>query len=87
MRSTCDVLIQADVEKSMKDGIKWYISSNKVILTSGIDGALPVKYFKKAIVKGQVVVEDGVILVDLPKPKPLDYILVLDFEAQCIKDK
>ena len=33
-------MIEVDVEKSMKDGIKWYISKNKVILTSGINGAL-----------------------------------------------
>ena len=40
MRQSCDVLVEADVEKSMKDGIKWFISPNKVILTSGVNGVL-----------------------------------------------
>jgi len=53
MRSTCDVLVEADLDKSIKDGIKWYISANGVILSPGDkDGFLLVKYFKKAIVKG-----------------------------------
>ena len=59
MRSSCDVFIQADVEKCLKDGIKWYQSSNKVYLTRGIDGKLPLKYFKKVIFKGQTVVLNG----------------------------
>jgi len=29
------------------DGIAFYISDNKVILTEGIDGVLPVDYFQK----------------------------------------
>lgn len=29
------------------DGIKFYISDNKVILTEGLDGIVLVKYFKK----------------------------------------
>lgn len=29
------------------DGMKLYISDNKVILTEGFDGVVPVKYFEK----------------------------------------
>ena len=64
MRNTCDVFVQADVEKSLKDGVKWYQSSNKVYLTAGFNGALPLKYFKKAVVKGQTVVLDGQLIND-----------------------
>jgi 2'-phosphotransferase len=35
----------------MKDGIVFYISSNNVILTEGVDGLLPAKYFKSVISK------------------------------------
>jgi hypothetical protein len=31
----------------LSDGIKFYISENKVVLTEGIDGGIPPKYFKK----------------------------------------
>ena len=40
MRNSCNVMIEVDIEKSMKDGIKWYISQNNVILSSGINGAI-----------------------------------------------
>jgi 2'-phosphotransferase len=49
MRSTCDIYIEIDMEAAMKDGIKFYISSNNVILTEGVDGALSPKYFKKVM--------------------------------------
>uniref|UniRef100_A0A453QKC7 Uncharacterized protein n=2 Tax=Aegilops tauschii TaxID=37682 RepID=A0A453QKC7_AEGTS len=29
------------------DGMKLYISDNKVILTEGFDGVVPIKYFEK----------------------------------------
>ena len=29
------------------DGIAFYISDNKVILTEGVDGVVPVDYFQK----------------------------------------
>lgn len=31
----------------LSDGIKFYISENKVVLTEGINGGIPLKYFKK----------------------------------------
>jgi 2'-phosphotransferase len=33
MRGTCDMYIQIDMPAAIKDGIKFYISSNNVILT------------------------------------------------------
>ena len=35
------------VSNSIVDGMKLYISDNKVILTEGFDGVVPVKYFEK----------------------------------------
>ena len=49
----CDLYVEADMEKSMKDGIKWFISANEVALTSGDeDGFLLFKYFKEVTLKG-----------------------------------
>lgn len=33
----------------LSDGIKLYISENKVVLTEGINGGIPPEYFKKVI--------------------------------------
>lgn len=43
-RSNCSVLIYIDMARAMADGIKFYLSANKVILTEGIDGILDPKY-------------------------------------------
>ncbi|XWS45921.1 hypothetical protein CRYUN_Cryun14cG0020800 [Craigia yunnanensis] len=47
MRQDVNILIFLNVRKALEDGMKLYISDNKVILTEGFDGAVPVKYFYK----------------------------------------
>uniref|UniRef100_A0A1J3EFM6 2'-phosphotransferase n=2 Tax=Noccaea caerulescens TaxID=107243 RepID=A0A1J3EFM6_NOCCA len=47
MRRDVNVLIFLDIKKALQDGIAFYISENKVILTEGIDGVVPVDYFQK----------------------------------------
>lgn len=47
MRSTCDVFIELDIRMALSEGIKFFISSNRVILSSGIDGVILPKYFKE----------------------------------------
>lgn len=49
MRKSCDIAIYVDVASAMADGVKFYKSSNDVILTAGIGGSgvLPVKYFQR----------------------------------------
>lgn len=47
MRRDINVLIFLDVKKALEDGMKLYISDNRVILTEGFDGVVPVKYFEK----------------------------------------
>lgn len=49
MRRDINVLIFLDVKKALEDGMKLYISDNKVILTEGFDGVVPVKYFEKIV--------------------------------------
>lgn len=48
-RSSCEILIYIDVPKALNDGIQFRISENEVILSSGIDGVIPPKYFSKVI--------------------------------------
>ncbi|XP_062108781.1 uncharacterized protein LOC133819526 isoform X2 [Humulus lupulus] len=47
IRRNVEVLIYLDVKKALEEGMKLYISDNKVILSEGIDGVIPVKYFEK----------------------------------------
>ncbi|GAB2272003.1 hypothetical protein Dimus_006829 [Dionaea muscipula] len=49
MRRDVNVLIFLDVNKALEEGMKLYISDNKVILTEGFDGTVPVKFFEKII--------------------------------------
>lgn len=44
-RSSSTVLIYIDMARAMADGIVFYLSSNGVILTEGVDGTLDPKYF------------------------------------------
>lgn len=48
-RSDCEILIYIDVQKAMQDGVQFFISENKVILSSGIDGVISAKYFAKVL--------------------------------------
>jgi 2'-phosphotransferase len=50
-RSNCNLFIFIDIKQAIEDGIEFYMSSNNVILTKGINGILPPKYFKKVIDK------------------------------------
>ncbi|XP_050236653.1 uncharacterized protein LOC126686575 isoform X2 [Mercurialis annua] len=47
MRRDVNVLIYLDVKKALEDGMKLYISDNRVILTEGFDGVVPIKYIEK----------------------------------------
>ncbi|EEF50369.1 conserved hypothetical protein [Ricinus communis] len=47
MRRNVNVLIYLDVKKALEDGMKLYISDNRVILTEGFDGVVLVKYFER----------------------------------------
>ncbi|OTA59915.1 hypothetical protein K449DRAFT_332882 [Hypoxylon sp. EC38] len=71
MRSDAELLIFADVEKSLRDGgIKWWISANGVVLTDGNEeGIVPLKYFKEVRGRRQGVGtlwRDGEKVADLP---------------------
>lgn len=49
IRKSCNVMIFIDGRKCLDDGIDIYRSENNVYLTSGIDGILPIRYFRQVI--------------------------------------
>lgn len=70
MRHDAELVVELDVEASLRDGIKWWKSDNGVVLTEGDgNGLLSCKYFK--MVTGRkvdvgVLWQDGEKVADLP---------------------
>ena len=60
-RNNVDVLVYLDVAAAMAAGIEFYISHNGVVLSRGIDGVIPPKYFTRA-----VQLKKGVPVAELP---------------------
>lgn len=82
MRTSCEIVIYIDMAAAMRDGIKFYKSSNIVILTDGnATGLVPFKYFTKVI---DLATQQDILNVELNENgQVFDYIAVLDFEATC----
>ena len=82
MRFSCDIMIEINLPLALKDGYEFYVSKNGVILSKGqgSDGCIPPAYFKRVFRKefGKEKEE-----IDL---SPFENLLILDFEANCIKD-
>ncbi|KHN96230.1 RNA 2'-phosphotransferase [Metarhizium album ARSEF 1941] len=70
MRRDAELLVEIDIEASLRDGVTWWRSDNGVILTDGGEGGvLGTKYFKMVTsrtVDVGVLWEDGVKVADLP---------------------
>jgi len=47
MRNTCEIFIEIDLDLALKNGINFSLSSNKVVLSSGINGIISPIFFKK----------------------------------------
>ncbi len=45
MRGNCDLAIEIDMRLLMKEGVQFFKSKNNVILTTGLNGVIPPKYF------------------------------------------
>jgi 2'-phosphotransferase len=77
-RVNCEVFIFIDLEKCLNDGMKFFISQNRVVLSSGFQGFISPEYFSKVLIQR----------VEHPlsySPIDFDYFLVLDFEANCVE--
>lgn len=46
MRYNVEVIIEVDMKAAMEAGIEFFLSKNGVVLSSGIDGVIPPKFFK-----------------------------------------
>ncbi|SZF04430.1 unnamed protein product [Blumeria hordei] len=72
MRNDSQILIYVDINSSLADGMKWWLSSNGVALTEGNEnGLLPVKYFKKVMGRRErdvgILWENGIEVSKLPE--------------------
>lgn len=84
MRNNSPVIIYLDLAGAIHDGIKFFLSDNNTILSEGIEGFIPPKYFQKTTLNGKPVFlqKKSVILtktspsvLDVPKPvniKPVE---------------
>lgn len=75
MRGSCDVVVDVNMVRAIWDGgLEFYLSSNEVILSEGIEGLIPSKYFRSVwdLRKGEYL-----------HSSPIKYLMVYDFECQC----
>ncbi len=49
MRFNCEVAIFIDLAQVLADGILFFVGANRVLLTEGIHGVLPPKYFARVV--------------------------------------
>ena len=77
-RHNCEVFIFIDIENAMNDGIKFFVSENNVVLSAGLNGFISPIYFSWVMIDKKPVELDY-------HPIQFDYILVLDFEANCVE--
>ena len=61
MRDNVELMISINTERAMQDGISFFLSDNGVILSSGIDGIIPSKYFLEVVKvsSGEVIFRGG----------------------------
>ncbi|TYZ60500.1 hypothetical protein PybrP1_007952 [[Pythium] brassicae (nom. inval.)] len=58
MRASCNLLLYVDFPRALADGVRFYRSSNNVVLSPGVDGVLDKRYFLRAVrTTGEVVYE------------------------------
>ena len=46
-RSSAELFIEIDLRAALADGIPFYVAANGVVLTEGVDGVLPARYFAR----------------------------------------
>ncbi|KAF2077056.1 hypothetical protein CYY_001623 [Polysphondylium violaceum] len=69
IRTNSNMIIYIDLARAMKDGVEFFISTNNVVLTPGVDnsGVLPSKYFKKITDRNNVAMWMRDVVMPQPK--------------------
>lgn len=82
MRNSCDIVVELDSAKLLKDGFKILRSKNDVILLpgKGKEGQVPPAYFKNVYHQPKGGQRTPLNL------EPYQYLLILDFEANCVEE-
>ena len=58
-RVNCTVFVEVNMPLAMSDGMKFFVSENKVVLCAGQDGVIGTQYFKNVWVKGALVLSNS----------------------------
>ena len=58
MRNSCDIYIEINMVYAFFNNIDFFISLNNVVLSSGIEGIIPVKFFKRVLDKNKNLILD-----------------------------
>lgn len=76
MRSSAEVVVEVNIAQAAVEGVKFYVSKNRVILSPGIGekGIIPAR-FLRSVFSSQT---DKIL-----HSQPFDYICVYDFECNC----
>ena len=85
MRSSSNIVLQVDGPQAARDGITFFLSSNGVILTKGIDGALPSKYNTGVIIcANRAAVHTG-LEHEAPSVKYMERLRALQFTVRPLR--
>ena len=54
-RQSCQVFVELDVQKALSEGVPLFLSKNGVVLSPGLEGVIPCRFFKAVyeLVDGQ----------------------------------
>lgn len=72
MRKTCGVYIYIDGTKCASDNIEFLESTNGVILTAGVEGVLPTRYFSHVLTRSGEVLLDQRNAASAERPTSID---------------
>jgi len=71
MRKDAELLIFVDVAKALREGLKWWVSENGVVLTEGDErGLVETRFWRRVVGRREdvgVLWEDGVEVGELPE--------------------
>jgi hypothetical protein len=80
MRNNCEVFVDVNVPLAVYNGVPFYISKNKVILSPGVNGAIDPKFIKRVTdKKGQILMKqqyEVVVYISIAHNLVLNYAMI-----------